>query len=64
MDLSFAIQFLGAKYILDNSEHMKPGLYDIPEEIDHEVAMLKLKAMGLELDTLTEEQRKYLEGEY
>ena len=64
MDLSFAIQFLGAKYILDNSEHMKPGLYDIPEEIGHEVAMLKLKAMGLELDTLTEEQRKYLEGEY
>ncbi|MDO4568551.1 MAG: adenosylhomocysteinase [Clostridia bacterium] len=64
MDLSFAIQFLGAKHILDNGADMAAGLYPIPEEIDRDVACIKLRAMGLGLDELTDEQRAYLEGSF
>lgn len=64
MDLSFAIQALGAKYLAENGRNMKPGLYNIPEEIDRAVAMLKIDAMGLGLDKLTEEQKRYLKGEF
>lgn len=64
MDLSFAIQFLSAKYIMEHGRTLKPGLYDVPRDIDMEVAMLKAKAMGLGLDTLTSEQESYLRGEY
>lgn len=62
MDLSFAIQALGALYIARNGKDLSPGLYNIPEEVDHEVAMMKVKAMGLGLDQLTEEQEVYLAG--
>lgn len=62
MDLSFAIQALGALFIAKNGKDLKPGLYDIPEEVDHEVAMMKVKAMGLGLDQLTQEQEVYLAG--
>ncbi len=60
MDLSFAIQSLSALYIAENGKDLKPGLYDIPSEIDYEVAMMKLKAMNLGIDILTEEQMEYL----
>ncbi|HWS30265.1 MAG TPA: adenosylhomocysteinase [Clostridia bacterium] len=60
MDLSFAIQALSARYIALNGKSLAPGLYNVPEEIDHEVAMLKLNAMGLGLDALTEEQQTYM----
>ena len=62
MDLSFAIQALGALYIAKNGKNLKPDLYAIPEEIDHEVAMMKVKALGLGLDALTAEQKIYMSG--
>ncbi len=64
MDMSFAIQALCALYIKENGKNLKPDLYDIPESIDHQVAMMKIAAMGLGLDTLTPEQESYLNGEY
>lgn len=59
MDMSFANQALCVKY-LTKKRKMKPGVYSVPEEIDKSVASLKLKAMGIEIDELTEEQRLYL----
>jgi adenosylhomocysteinase len=59
MDLSFGIQALGAEYIAKNHTDLGPHLYNIPEEIDREVAMIKLNAMGLGLDVLTKEQTDY-----
>jgi adenosylhomocysteinase len=62
MDLSFAIQALGAVYIAQHGKDLKPDLYDIPAEIDLEVAMMKLRALGLGLDELTPEQDLYMSG--
>ena len=62
MDLSFAIQALGAEYLVKHGRELAPGLYKVPEDIDNAVAMTKLNDMGLGLDTLTEEQRDYWEG--
>ena len=59
MDMSFANQGLCAEKIV-KSKDMKPKVYGVPKEIDEQVAKLKLKALGIEIDTLTEEQRKYL----
>ncbi len=63
MDLSFALQFLAQKYIVDNKDSLKDGLLDLPEDIDYSVAVRKIKAMGASIDVLTEKQRKYLYGE-
>ncbi len=63
MDMSFALQFLAQKYIKENHESMKPGLMNLPKDIDYSVAVRKLKAMGGAVDVLTPEQRKYLYGE-
>jgi adenosylhomocysteinase len=60
MDMSFANQALGAVYMLRNADHLEKKVYVIPEEVDQEIARLKLEAMGVEIDTLTEEQEKYL----
>lgn len=60
MDLSFAMQALSVKYLLDND--LEVGVYKTPDETDKYVAELKLKAMGIEIDELTPEQKKYLEG--
>jgi len=62
MDVSFALQALSLEYILKNKDKLKPVVYVVPESIDKEVARLKLKAMNMELETLTEEQRSYLES--
>jgi len=61
MDMSFAIQALTAEYIAKNHRHLENKVYPVPTEIDYYVARLKLKAMGIEIDALTEEQRRYLE---
>ncbi len=61
MDMSFAIQALTAEHIAKNHNSLKPGVYPVPEEIDYEVARMKLESMGIEIDELTEEQRRYLE---
>jgi adenosylhomocysteinase len=60
MDMSFANQALSAEYLVGQSESLKPHVYDVPEEIDREIARLKLETMGIEIDRLTEEQARYL----
>jgi adenosylhomocysteinase len=60
MDMSFANQALSALHIAQNHEALAPGVYDVPEEIDREVARLKLESLGVRIDVLTEEQKKYL----
>ena len=60
MDMSFANQALGAAYMLRNAGELENRVYVIPEEIDQEIARLKLEAMGIHIDTLTPEQEKYL----
>ncbi|NLY42958.1 MAG: adenosylhomocysteinase [Clostridiaceae bacterium] len=60
MDMSFALQALCAKYIALNHSVLENKVYAVPEEIDKYVARLKLQRMGIHIDTLTEEQRKYL----
>ena len=62
MDLSFAIQALCAEYLAKCGRALAPKLYSVPRDIDDAVAMIKLNAMGLGLDTLTDEQRAYWEG--
>jgi len=60
MDMSFANQALSAEYVVANAEELEPRVYVVPEEIDREIARLKLESMGVEIDTLTEEQARYL----
>ncbi|MGQ9460674.1 MAG: adenosylhomocysteinase [Candidatus Bathyarchaeaceae archaeon] len=59
MDMSFANQALCVKYLVEKNK-MKPKVYSVPKEIDELVASLKLKAMSVEIDKLTEEQKEYL----
>ena len=59
MDMSFANQALCVEYIAKN-EKMPPKVYPVPKEIDETVAKLKLSAMKIKIDELTEEQKKYL----
>lgn len=60
MDLSFANQALSLEYLIQNWKDLDNQVYTIPEKIDREIARLKLESMGIEIDTLTEEQSKYL----
>lgn len=60
MDMSFANQALGAEYIVKNAHKMENRVYVLPEELDHEIARLKLETMGISIDVLTEEQKEYL----
>ena len=59
MDLSFALQALCTHHIAKNGKKMKGGVYEVPNEIDEKVANLKLSSLGLSIDTLTKEQKKY-----
>ena len=60
MDLSFGVQFFSALHILNNHESMQNHVYLLPENINVDIAKIKLNALGVEIDSLTEEQRKYL----
>jgi len=60
MDMSFANQALSAEYMARESRKLDKMVYPVPKEIDKEIARLKLEAMGVEIDTLTPEQEKYL----
>jgi adenosylhomocysteinase len=60
MDMSFANQALSAEWLVKNHASLEPRVYPVPADIDHEVARLKLRAMGVEIDELTSEQEKYL----
>jgi len=62
MDMSFALQAKAAEYIKDNHESLEPKVYVLPREIDEMVARIKLASMGIKIEELTEEQRKYLES--
>lgn len=63
MDMSFAIQALGAEYIVKNGRNIKEKIVNVPQEVDDTVARMKLSAWGTSIDTLTPEQREYLYGE-
>jgi adenosylhomocysteinase len=60
MDMSFANQALSAEHLIKNAKKLKKQVYPVPEEIDKEIARLKLKAMGVKIDKLTAQQQKYL----
>jgi len=60
MDMSFANQALTVEYLVKNAASLQPQVYAVPVEIDQWVARLKLEAMGIRIDELTPEQRKYL----
>ncbi len=60
MDMSFANQALSAEYVVSNAGDLEPRVYVVPEEIDQEIARLKLESMGAVIDVLTEEQARYL----
>jgi len=60
MDMSFANQALCAEYLARNAGKLERRVYDVPDDIDAEVARLKLRSMGIAIDTLTEEQQRYL----
>jgi adenosylhomocysteinase len=60
MDLSFALQALCTLYIAQNGRKLKGGVYEVPAEIDERVANLKLSSLGLSIDTMSNEQKKYL----
>ena len=60
MDMSFANQALCLEYLAKNDGKLEASVHPVPEDIDRQVARLKLTAMGVEIDSLTEEQRKYL----
>ena len=60
MDMSFANQAFAAKYLVDNKGKLKNIVYTLPKDLDEEISRLKLSAMGVKIDTLTAEQKKYL----
>jgi adenosylhomocysteinase len=60
MDMSFANQVLSAEYMVKKGSELEKSVYPVPEDIDREIARLKLDAMGIKVDRLTKEQRKYL----
>lgn len=60
MDLSFGVQFFSALYLLEHGKALKPDVYLMPDDINTELAEIKLKALGVEIDVLTPEQRDYL----
>lgn len=62
MDMSFANQALVVEYLAMRGRELKPAVYSVPSEIDQTVARLKLEAMGMRIDELTPEQRRYLES--
>jgi adenosylhomocysteinase len=62
MDMSFANQALCSEFMVKNHDKLQKKVYSVPKDIDEEISSLKLRAMGIEIDVLTEEQVKYLES--
>jgi adenosylhomocysteinase len=60
MDMSFANQALAVEFAVENAGKLERRVYDVPDEIDKEIARVKLETMGIAIDTLTEEQERYL----
>jgi adenosylhomocysteinase len=62
MDISFALQALAAETLARRAGDLEPGVHAVPEEVDREVAALKLASLGIRIDTLSEEQERYRRG--
>lgn len=62
MDMSFAVQALSLEWLAKHKEGLEKKVYLVPDEIDDQIARVKLAAMGLTIDTLTEDQKAYLSG--
>jgi adenosylhomocysteinase len=62
MDMSFAGQAMAAKYLVDHKDELENRVYTVPQEVDQEIARIKLDAMGIKIDTLTEQQAAYLDS--
>ena len=60
--MSFAVQALAAEWLVKNKDALEVKVYDIPEQIDYQIGVTKLAALGLTIDTLTAEQEAYLSG--
>jgi adenosylhomocysteinase len=60
MDMSFANQALSVEFLIKNQGTLSPGVHTLPQEVDNEIASLKLRSLGLEIDSLTSEQVEYL----
>jgi len=60
MDMSFANQALSVEYLVKNKGKLEPGVHLLPKEVDQEIASLKLRALGVAIDTLTAEQLEYI----
>ncbi len=60
MDMSFANQALAAEYMITHHQSLVKKVYQVPAEIDQEIARMKLQSLGIQIDTLTQEQKKYL----
>ena len=60
MDMSFANQALCAEYIVKNAKKLEINVHNVPRKIDESISKLKLNALGVKIDTLTAEQKKYL----
>ena len=60
MDMSFANQALSAEYMAKSAKMLEKRVYRVPDQIDREIARLKLASMGIKIDSLTPEQKKYL----
>src|SRR5438067_4768289 len=60
MDMSFANQALSVEYLIKNKGELKSGVHLLPQEVDTEIASLKLRALGISIDALTAEQVEYL----
>ena len=62
MDMSFAAQALSMEFLLKNSKKMENKVHDVPEAIDREIAEIKLRSMGITIDSLTKDQKRYMTG--
>lgn len=62
MDMSFSLQLLSVEYLLKNADKLQNKVYDLPEAIDNEIADLALRAYGIKIDHLTNDQKNYFEG--
>ena len=60
MDQTFAMQFMAARHLLTHLDQLAPGIAPVPDEVDREVAQLKLATLGIEIDSLTETQRRFM----
>ncbi|MEA2006058.1 MAG: adenosylhomocysteinase, partial [Acidobacteriota bacterium] len=62
MDMSFANQALSAQYLVQKGKSLQNQVYPVPKDIDEDIASMKLKSLGVKIDKLTSEQKKYLAG--